>query len=88
MHASVVEQAMEVIRRTAANASAYKLDLRQVFLEFDTSGDGLLSCEEMVREKKTTLTCYAALSALLSLPNCCAYKLFLFFCSLPRQKRS
>ena len=49
MHASVVEQAMEVIRRTAANASAYKLDLRQVFQDFDTSGDGLLSCEEMVR---------------------------------------
>jgi Ca2+-binding EF-hand superfamily protein len=45
---SLVDQAMEVIRRTAANASAYKLDLQKVFQEFDTSGDGFLSCQEMV----------------------------------------
>ena len=40
---------MEVIRRTAVNASSYKLDFRKVFDEFDTSRDGLLSFEEMVR---------------------------------------
>lgn len=39
---------MEVIRRAAANASAYKLDLKKVFVTFDTSGDGFLSCQEMV----------------------------------------
>lgn len=46
---SLVDQAMEVIRRTAVNASSYKLDFRKVFDEFDTSRDGLLSFEEMVR---------------------------------------
>ena len=40
---------MEAIRRTASNASVYKLDFKKVFEEFDTSGDGLLSQEEMVR---------------------------------------
>lgn len=38
---------MEVIRRTAANASAYKLDLKKVFRDFDVSGDGFLSIQEM-----------------------------------------
>lgn len=46
---SLVEQAVEVIRRAAANASAYQLDLKKVFVTFDTSGDGFLSCQEMVR---------------------------------------
>ena len=46
---SLVDQAMEAIRRTASNASVYKLDFKKVFEEFDTSGDGLLSQEEMVR---------------------------------------
>jgi hypothetical protein len=49
MDGSLVEQAMEVLRRAAANASAYKLDLKNVFVAFDTSGDGFLSCQEMVR---------------------------------------
>ena len=40
---------MEAIRRIASNASVYKLDFKKVFEEFDTSGDGLLSLEEMVR---------------------------------------
>jgi len=38
---------MEVIRRTAANASAYMLDLMKVFKDFDLSGDGFLSIKEM-----------------------------------------
>ena len=45
---SLVDQAIEVIKRSAVNISAYKMDLRQAFLDFDTSGDGFLSCEEMV----------------------------------------
>ena len=44
---SLVDQAMDAIRRAAANVSQYKLDLRAVFREFDTSGDGLLSPNEM-----------------------------------------
>ena len=47
---SLVDQAMTVIRRTAANASAYKLDFKKVFEEMDLSGDGFLSSEEMVRK--------------------------------------
>ncbi|KAJ1436424.1 hypothetical protein B484DRAFT_325155 [Ochromonadaceae sp. CCMP2298] len=38
---------MEAIRRAAANINAFKLDLRVVFEEFDTSGDGFLSPMEM-----------------------------------------
>ena len=45
---SLVDLAIDVIRRSAVNISAYKMDLRQAFLDFDTSGDGFLSCEEMV----------------------------------------
>ena len=45
---SLVDQAIEAIRRAAVNTSAYKLNLKQAFLDFDTSGDGFLSCEEMV----------------------------------------
>lgn len=45
---SLVDHAVEVIRRSAVNIPAYKMDLRQAFLDFDTSGDGFLSCEEMV----------------------------------------
>lgn len=44
---SVVERAMEAIRKAAANISSFKLDLKQIFDQFDTSGDGLLSPEEM-----------------------------------------
>jgi Ca2+-binding EF-hand superfamily protein len=38
---------MEVIRRAAANAAIYKLDLRDVFHRFDVSGDGYISKPEM-----------------------------------------
>jgi hypothetical protein len=44
---SLVEQAMNAIRRIASNISIYKLDLKKVFEQFDTSGDGFLSAEEM-----------------------------------------
>jgi len=44
---SLVEKAMDAIRRAAANISAFKLDLKAVFEEFDTSGDGFLSPPEM-----------------------------------------
>ena len=44
---SLVDQAMEAIRKYAMTASSNKLDLRQVFIEFDTSGDGFLSMSEM-----------------------------------------
>ena len=45
--ATGVAQAMECIRKAAANAAAYKLDLRAVFDQFDTSGDGFISKQEM-----------------------------------------
>lgn len=45
--ASLVEKAFEAIRRVSSNASAYKLDLKNVFQQFDTSGDGRLSINEM-----------------------------------------
>ena len=38
---------MEAIRRVAANISAFKLDLKKVFEQFDTSGDGFISQVEM-----------------------------------------
>lgn len=44
---SLVEKALEAIRRAAANVTAFKLDLKAVFEEFDTSGDGFLSPPEM-----------------------------------------
>lgn len=44
---SLIEKAMEAIRRVAANISAFKLDLKKVFEQFDTSGDGFLSQVEM-----------------------------------------
>ena len=44
---SVVEQAMEAIRKAAATASLYKLDLRVVFAEMDVSGDGFIDVQEM-----------------------------------------
>ena len=46
---SLVDQAMEAIRKAAANVSAFKLDLKAVFRQFDTSGDGLLSAGEMAQ---------------------------------------
>lgn len=46
---SLVSQAMEAIRRAAANVSSFKLNLKQVFEEFDTSGDGFLSPMEMAQ---------------------------------------
>jgi len=38
---------MDAIRRAAANITAFKLDLKSVFEQFDTSGDGFLSIMEM-----------------------------------------
>eukprot|EP01032_Pedospumella_encystans_P022776 gene22776-25801_t len=46
---SLVEKALEAIRRAAANITAFKLDLKAVFEEFDTSGDGFLSPPEMAQ---------------------------------------
>eukprot|EP00981_Chlorochromonas_danica_P013310 scaffold6125_cov262-Ochromonas_danica.AAC.2 len=46
---SIVTIAMEAIRKAAANISAFKLDLKAVFEEFDRSGDGLLSPMEMAQ---------------------------------------
>lgn len=46
---SIVEVAMEAIRKAAANISAFKLDLKAVFQMFDTSGDGFLSPVEMAQ---------------------------------------
>ena len=44
---SVVDQAMEAIRRVAKMHNTAELDLNAVFSEFDTSGNGILSIEEM-----------------------------------------
>jgi hypothetical protein len=44
---SLLEQAMNAIRRLSQNISAYRLDLKEVFERFDTSGDGFLTAEEM-----------------------------------------
>lgn len=44
---TVIEKAMEAIRRAASNISLFKLDLKALFDEFDTSGDGFLSEMEM-----------------------------------------
>jgi len=44
---SLIETAMEAIRRVAANISSFKLDLKKVFEQFDTSGDGFISQSEM-----------------------------------------
>lgn len=44
---SLIEKAMDDIRRVAANISAFKLDLKKVFEQFDTSGDGFISQIEM-----------------------------------------
>lgn len=46
---SLVEKALEAIRRAAANITSFKLDLKAVFEEFDTSGDGFLSPPEMAQ---------------------------------------
>jgi hypothetical protein len=44
---SLMEQAMNAIRKLSQNISAYKLDLKVVFEKFDTSGDGFLTAQEM-----------------------------------------
>ena len=44
---SVVDEAMKAIRRAAVNASLYKLDLKSVFHDIDTSGDGFITISEM-----------------------------------------
>ena len=44
---SSMETAMQAIRRAAANAHLYKLDLHEVFTRMDTSGDGFLSLSEL-----------------------------------------
>lgn len=38
---------MDAIRKAASNVATFKLDLRQIFNEFDTSGDGFLTIDEM-----------------------------------------
>lgn len=46
---SLIEKAMDAIRKASSNVAAFKLDLRAVFEQFDTSGDGFLSPEEMAQ---------------------------------------
>jgi len=46
---SNVDRAMEVIRRAAANATTYKLDLKKIFEYFDTSGDGHIVKSELIQ---------------------------------------
>lgn len=46
---SQVDRAMEVIRRAAANATTYKLDLKKIFEFFDSSGDGCIVKSELVQ---------------------------------------
>ena len=46
---SGVDRAMEVIRRAAANATTYKLDLKKIFEYFDTSGDGHIVKSELIQ---------------------------------------
>lgn len=46
---SLVDKAMNSLRKAAANVSAYKLDLHAIFNRVDTSGDGLLSEQEMAQ---------------------------------------
>lgn len=38
---------MDAIRKAASNIASFKLDLRQIFNQFDTSGDGFLTMDEM-----------------------------------------
>ena len=44
---SAVERAMEAIRKAATSTRTHELDLRGVFSDFDSSGNGSLSLEEM-----------------------------------------
>jgi calmodulin len=43
---SVMEEAMEMLRRASTNASLYKLNLKGLFQEMDSSGDGFLTISE------------------------------------------
>jgi Ca2+-binding EF-hand superfamily protein len=43
---SVMEEAMEILRRASTNASLYKLNLKDLFHEMDSSGDGYLTISE------------------------------------------
>ena len=60
---NIVEHAMAIIRRwsAASTSSAYKLNLKHVFREMDTSGDGQIVKSEMVEA-------FAALGINLDLP--------------------
>jgi len=43
----IIHHALEALRKAGKTLSAHKLDLKAVFDEFDASGDGFLSVEEM-----------------------------------------
>jgi len=43
----IIHHALEALRKAGKTLSAHKLDLKAVFDEFDSSGDGYLSIEEM-----------------------------------------
>lgn len=43
----VMEEAMEIIRKASTNASLYKLNLKDLFHEMDSSGDGYLTITEL-----------------------------------------
>jgi Ca2+-binding EF-hand superfamily protein len=44
---SSTEEAMDIIRKASVNASLYKLNLKDLFHEMDTSGDGYLTIIEL-----------------------------------------
>jgi Ca2+-binding EF-hand superfamily protein len=44
---SAVAHALEAIKKAASSASSYKLDLRQIFKDMDTSGDGYVTYDEL-----------------------------------------
>jgi Ca2+-binding EF-hand superfamily protein len=44
---SSMEEAMDIIRKASVNASLYKLNLKDLFHEMDTSGDGYLTISEL-----------------------------------------
>lgn len=44
---SDIEKALCLIKKASTNPSLYKLNLKKVFLDMDTSGDGFVSLEEM-----------------------------------------
>lgn len=72
---SLITQAMDAIRRAAANISSFKLNLKQVFEEFDLSGDGFLSPMEMAQA-------FLRMGVKLDIPTMNAIFKYVFLCVL------